>query len=114
LVFLGKVVQTPSIQTDNQGQMLKVQDGSTVWARWVASTRIATSADLSLGKTVIFFDGEWTDGDVRISPKSNQDARSQSWIFSRITDSSELFKGYVLCGGDMKVFTKNLRVVVTQ
>jgi hypothetical protein len=114
LVFLGKVIQAPSIQTDNQAQMLRVQDGSTVWARWLATTRIATAADISLGKTVIFYDGEWGEGDVRIPPKSNQDARSLAWIISRITDTSETFRGYVLCGGDMKVSLKNLRVIVTQ
>jgi len=114
LAFLGKIIQAPTIETDNQAQMLRVQDGATVWASWVASTRIATNADIALGKTVVFFDSNWDENDVRMPPKTNKDARSQAWLISRITDTNEMFKGYVLCGGGIKVSVKNLRVPVIQ
>jgi hypothetical protein len=114
IVFVGKIIQAPSRETDNQAQMLRVNDGSTVWARWMASTYVATNADLSLGRTVVFYDANWGEQDVRQAPKSNQESRSGTWLISRITDTSELFKGYVLCGGGIRVSVKNLRVVVTQ
>lgn len=112
IVFLGKIIQAPSRETDNQAQMLRVNDGASVWARWMAATTVATSADLSLGKTVVFYDANWGEQDIRHAPKSNQEARSGTWLISRITDTSELFKGYVLCGGGIRVSTKNIRVVV--
>lgn len=113
-VELGKIVQAPSPETDNQAQMLRIRDGVSVWAKWLASTRIATNADIALGKTVIFYDGNWDNYDVRQAPPNNQEARSNTWLMSRITDTSELFKGYVLCGGEMKVAARNLRVIVNR
>lgn len=110
-VKLGKLVTAPSPETKNQAQFMSVSSGVTEWAKWWAVTRIATRADLQLGTEVIFFDTYGENSVIR-APENNQEARSDSWAISRITDVSELFKGYVMVGGGYKVSEQNLRVIV--
>ncbi|MDZ4121695.1 MAG: hypothetical protein U1C33_04700 [Candidatus Cloacimonadaceae bacterium] len=107
---MAKMMQAPSQSTDNQGQFLRLTTGETVWSRDWVKTRIATRADLSLGKKVVFLDLTNNQGVYR-SPLSNQEARSNYWLHSRIVDTSELFKGYVMVGDGLKVNEKAIRIV---
>ncbi|MDY0151850.1 MAG: hypothetical protein RBS43_06210 [Candidatus Cloacimonas sp.] len=110
-VLLGKLVTAPTPETKNQAQFMSVSSGINQWAKWWSGSRIATRADLKLGTEVIFFD-QSGENSVYRAPESNQEARSYDWAISRITDVSELFKGYVMVGGGYKVSEKNLRVLV--
>ncbi len=110
-VTLGKLVTPPSPETKDQAQFMNAYSGVKEWAKWWALTRIASSAELKLGQEVIFFDTYGDDSTLR-APESTQDARSGNWGISRITDMSEMFKGYVMIGGGYKVSVKNLRVIV--
>lgn len=110
-VKLGKLTQAPSTETKNQALFMNSASGKSEWAKWWAVTRIATRADLALGKEVIMFEGETVDG-VYVGPKSTQEARNNSWFMGRITDVSELFKGYVMVSGGYKISEKNLRVII--
>jgi len=110
-VRLGKLVTAPTPETKNQAEFMYVSTGSKEWAKWWVKTRIASRADLELGKEVICFDGNG-QGDIYYAPESNQNARTDSWFIARITDTSELFKGYVLVTDGYKINEKNLRVIV--
>ncbi len=110
-VTLGKLVTPPSPETKDQAQFMNAYSGVKEWAKWWAITRIATPSELKLGMEVVFFDAYDDDSTLR-APESTQDARSGSWGISRITDMSEMFKGYVMIGGGYKVSVKNLRVIV--
>ncbi len=110
-VKLGKLSTAPSPETKNQAQFLNTSTGKQEWAKWWAKTRIATKNDLVLGTEVICFDSN-NNGEVYLPPVSNQSARTDSWFLARITDTSELFKGYVLVTDGYKVHMNNLRVII--
>lgn len=110
-VKLGKLTTPPSPETKNQAEFMNAASGRKEWAKWWAQTRIATQADLVLGKEVIMFDMTG-DSDVYVKPSSTQEARNTSWFLARITDTSELFKGYVLVSGGYKIDKNSMRVIV--
>jgi len=110
-VKLGKLSTAPTPETKNQAQFMNTSTGKLEWAKWWARTRIATKADLALGTEVICFDSN-NNGEVYMPPTSNQSARTDSWFLARITDTSELFKGYVLVTDGYKVHMNNLRVIL--
>lgn len=109
-VELAKMITPATPETKNQAQFLMIQSGSTAWKKYWMKTRIATSSDISLGKQVIIFEGNSID-DIYNAPTSNQATRTDSWFTSRIVDTSETFRGYVMVGGGYKVALNNLRVV---
>jgi len=110
-VKLGKLVTAPTPETKNQAEFMNTASGKKEWAKWWAVTRIATPADLVLGKEVIMID-MMGDSDVYVKPTSTQEARNTSWFIARITDTSELFKGYVMVSGGYKIDKNSLRVIV--
>lgn len=110
-VKLGKLVTPPTPETKNQAQFMNSASAKNEWAKWWATTRIATRADLTLGKEVIMFDMAGGE-DMYVPPTNTQEARNYRWFLGRITDTSELFKGYVMVSGGYKISEKNLRVIV--
>lgn len=110
-VEMAKMITPASPETKNQAQFLMIQAGNTAWKKYWMKTRIAGSADITLGKQVIMFEGNSVNS-VYNSPESNQQARSYNWFTSRIVDTSETFRGYVMVGGGYKVALANLRVIV--
>ncbi|MDP2172167.1 MAG: hypothetical protein Q8J62_00130 [Candidatus Cloacimonadaceae bacterium] len=108
---IAKMTWEPSPDTDNQGQFLRGMDGQSIWTRHWVRTRKATRADLVIGRKVIFLDRFDQYGNYR-SPMSNQEARANWWLHSRIVDLSELFRGVVMVGEGMMVNESALRVVV--
>ena len=47
-----------------------------------------------------------------MAPENTEMARTDAWFIARITDTPELFRGYVLVSGGYKGSEKNLRVIV--
>ncbi|HRY83993.1 MAG TPA: hypothetical protein P5533_05100 [Candidatus Cloacimonadota bacterium] len=110
-VELAKMITPATPETKNQAQFLMIQGGSTAWKKYWMRTRIATNADITLGKQVIIYEGN-SQNDIYLPPTSNQSTRTENWFLARIVDSSETFRGYVMVGGGYKVALNNLRVVV--
>ena len=108
---IAKMITPPTEDTKWQAQFLVTMDGSTVWTKNYKKTRIATRADLVLGRMVIFFDSSDDNGWYR-APQNNQEARSGWWALSRIVDVSELFKKVVMVTDGMKVNESAVRVVL--
>lgn len=107
---VAKMITPPSDQTANQAQFMFTNDGTTVWTRHYFRTRIATRADLQLGKQVFALDVADMNSYYR-APESNQEARSGWWFTSRIVDTSELFKNVVMVADGFKINENAIRVI---
>jgi len=107
---IGKLKQTASLQTDNQARFLRMLDGADIWTRHYVKTRIANQDELVLAKEVIFLDVQDSNGNYR-SPDSNQEARTSWWLMGKIVDTSEMFKGFVMVSGGLRVNLNAIRVV---
>lgn len=110
-VELAKMITPATPETKNQAQFLMIQGGSTAWKKYWMKTRIATNADITLGKQVIIFEGN-AQNDIYYPSTSNQSTRTENWFLARIVDTSETFRGYVMVGGGYKVALSNMRVIV--
>ena len=64
-----------------------------------------------LGLAVIAFN-DHRRNDVYGAPEQKDRARGGSWFMARITDMSDMYKGYVTVSGNYKVSLQNLRVIL--
>ncbi len=108
-VDLAKMTEQPSSKTKNEGKFMVVRDGREEWTKYYWKTRIATKSDIKLGAVVIIFEGTNEDG-VYQAPEDKSQARSYSWFMAKITDTSDLHKGYVTVSGGYKASIENLRI----
>jgi len=110
-VQLAKMITSPTAQTKSEAEFMKVHDGKQLWTKYYWSSRIATGADLKLGTLVIMLDD--TDGEGLYSPPEDKNqARNKSWFIAKITDTSDLFKGYVMVSGGYKVRVEAMRIPI--
>lgn len=110
-VELAKMVNAPSGSTKGEGEFMKVRDGKNYWTSHYWQTRIASQNELRLGLVVIAFN-DYRRHDVYGAPEKKDRARGGSWFMAKITDTSDLYKGYVTVSGNYKVSLHNLRVIV--
>ncbi len=110
-VTLAKVVTAPTAATKYEGQFMAVHDGKEMWTKTYWRTRIGTKADIRMGAIIIAFNGN-IDDDIYQAPKNKKEARNEAWYMAKITDTSDLYKGYVMVSGGYRVDLDNLRVVV--
>ena len=110
-VTLAKQLKAPSAQTKNEAQFMQVLDGKEVWTKYYYRTRIATSSDIRMGAVIIALDVAG-DEEVYRAPESKEEARTAPWFMAKITDVSDLHKGYVTVSGGYKVSVEALRVKV--
>ena len=110
-VQLGKLITPATLETKNQAEFLLTQSGQKRWMKYWTKSRIASKEELKLGTAVICFDATDDEGIYRV-PENTQEARSGVWFMARITDTSEMFKGYVLVSGGFKVSLNNLRITI--
>lgn len=107
---VAKMITAPSEQTANQAQFMFTNDGTTTWTRNYFRTRLATRADLQLGRQIFMLDAT-DDNSYYRAPESNQEARSNWWFTSRIVDTSELFKNVVMVADGYKINENAIRVI---
>lgn len=110
-VQLAKVTTAPSPQTKDEGEFFRVTDGTSHWTRHYWKTRIARSDEIKLGAVMIMFEGRSSKG-VYQAPDKKSSARRDNWFMAKITDTSDLYKGYVTVSGGYKTSPANLRVIV--
>jgi len=110
-VRLAKVVTAPTAATKYEGQFMQVHDGKEIWTKNYWKTRIATRADIKLGAVVIMFEGNSRDN-VYQAPANKKEARNEAWFMAKITDTSDMYKGYVMVSGGYRVAVDNLRVAI--
>ncbi len=109
-VELAKVVTPPGADTKGEGEFMKVRDGENYWTKYYWRTRIADRSELKLGMHVIAFNDNHR-GDIYQAPEKKDRARGGGWFYAKITDMSDLYKGYVTVSGNYKVGLGNLRVI---
>lgn len=110
-VSLAKVVSPPSSSTKGEGEFMKVVDGQNLWTGNYWRTRIAAKSELKLGMHVIAFNDNH-HSDAYQAPEKKENARGGAWFYAKITDMSDLYKGYVTVSGNYKVGLNNLRVII--
>ncbi|MBM4403566.1 MAG: LPP20 family lipoprotein [Candidatus Cloacimonetes bacterium] len=110
-VHLAKLQTPPSAATNNQAEFFLVMSGDRQWKDHWVRTRKAQTEDLRIGAEIIVFDQTDNSGVYR-SPISNQEARSHNWYMTRITDLSDMYKGYVLGSGGLKIGLTCIRIIV--
>lgn len=108
-VKLAKMVTPPAAATKNEAEFYQIIDGNKLWTRHYWKTRPADKGDLKLGAVVVAFDKQG-ESDVYIAPESKEESRGGSWFMAKVTDLSDLYKGYVTVSGNYKVSLGNLRV----
>jgi hypothetical protein len=90
------VVKTnASTATKNQAEVIYVSSGKTDWANYIVKSRQATKDDIKIGAQVLFLYG-W-DGYDMVDPDNY---RKNTWSVGTVTNSDELFKGFVEVNGN--------------
>lgn len=110
-VELAKMVNSPAAHTKGEGEFMKVRDGKNYWTGHFWQTRIASQSELRLGLVVVAFNDHHRN-DGYDAPDRKDHARGGSWFMAKITDMSDMYKGYVTVSGNYKVTLRNLRVLV--
>lgn len=110
-VYVAKMVTPATKETKNEAKLMRVKDSKEIWTKIYWKTRMATKSDIKIGAIVICFDGSNDDG-VNQPPKEKDEARQWNWFMGKITDTSDLHKGFVTIAGGSKVSLNALRVVV--
>jgi hypothetical protein len=110
-VTLAKVVNPPTAATKGEGEFMQVRDGRNKWTKYHWRTRIADRSELHLGMHLIAFNDHNRDG-VYMAPEKKDRARGGSWFYAKITDMSDMHKGYVTVSGNYKVNLRNIRIIL--
>ncbi len=110
-VSLAKMLTSPEAATKNEGEFLRISDGSEVWTKFFWRTRAAQRIDVKVGAQVICFDASDENGIYR-APEDKDEARTGSWFMAKITDVSDLYKGHVAVSGGYKVKVDNIRIII--
>jgi hypothetical protein len=110
-VSLSKMVTPPTESSKKEAEFMKVTDGNKVWTKYYYKSVIAMKSDLKLGTVIIGFNDNNRD-DIYMPPDSKTSARGGAWFLGKITDLTDLYKGFVTIAGNYKLSPKNLRVLV--
>lgn len=110
-VLLSKMVTRPSSGTKDEGEFMKIHDGQNVWTSNIWQSRISSKSELRLGMYMIAFNDNHQNG-VYQAPKKKDTARGGSWFYAKITDISDMYKGYVTVSGNYKVGIHNIRIPI--
>ena len=105
-------LKTPATaETKNEAEFTKISSGEDVWTKFYWQTKVLKKEGIKIGVEVISFDATDNDGLYRI-PENKDETLAGSWFMAKITDVSDLYKGYVTVSGGYKVRIDNMRVVV--
>lgn len=110
-VYLAKMLAKPSSSTKDEGEFMKVHDGQNQWTNIYWQSRIASRDELKLGMHFIAFHDNNTHG-IYQAPKKKDRARGGTWWYAKITDMSDMYKGFVTVSGNYKVGLNNIRIPI--
>jgi hypothetical protein len=110
-VTLSKMVTEPSDRTKGEAEFFKITDGSNNWSKYYYQTRIIQDGEIRLGAQFIIFEGR-RQGGVYVAPETKEEARGGAWFLAKVTDVSDLYRGYITVSGNYKVSPKNLRLIM--
>jgi len=110
-VSIAKLKEPPSEASKGEALFFVIHDGHDLRSAYFYRTRPALKADLVLGNLLICFDGN-TKAKVRLPPRDKDNARPGAWWLGRITDLSDLAKGYATLAGSYHCAPEALRAIV--
>jgi len=109
-VTLATLKTPATAQTKNEAEFITVRDGEEIWTKFYYKTRIAAKEELKIGLEVIAC--EIGEDETYRAPADKDEALQNNWFMAKITDVSDMFKGYVTVSGGYKIRLDNMRVVV--
>jgi hypothetical protein len=109
-VTLATMKTPATAQTKNEAEFITVKDGEEVWTKFYYKTRILKKEEIKVGVEVIMC--EIADDETYRAPADKDEALQGTWFMAKITDVSDMFKGYVTVSGGYKVKLDNMRVVI--
>ena len=109
-VQLAKMTTKSTSGSKGEAEFLKVLDGNQIWTKFYFKTVPARKADIRLGTIFIGFNDQVENG-IYSAPADKESARGGAWFLGKITDVSDLYKGYVTIAGNYKVSVNNMRIL---
>ncbi len=110
-VYVAKMKEPPTDANKGEALFFVVKDGGEERSAHFYRTRPAAQADLVLGNVLICFDHN-KQGKVYGAPRDKDNARPGAWWIARITDLSDLSKGYATLAGHYHCAPDALRALV--
>jgi len=110
-VFLAKMKEPPKAGGDGEALFFVIRDGGDERSAHFYRTRPAVKTDLVLGALLICFENNKRHN-VYEAPKSKDNARPGAWWIGRITDLSDMDKGYATLAGSYHCAPDALRAIV--
>ena len=110
-VTLSKMTSPPATKTKGEAEFFKIKDGNSIWTKYFWRTRIARPDEIRLGAIMVMFEGNSLN-DAYQAPQDKSSARQSNWFMAKITDTSDLYKGYITVSGGYKINPKNLRLLI--
>lgn len=108
-VHLATMKTPASPKTKKQAEFMLVKDGAEIWTEFYWKTRILAEKEIKTGIIIIAF--EISDGDIYRAPENKDEAMQNNWFMAKITDVSDMYKGYVTVSGGYKVKINNMRAI---
>lgn len=110
-VTLATMKTPASIETKNEAEFLTISSGEEIWTKFYWKTRILQKNEIKKGLEVIVFEGNNND-DVYCVPENKDDALNGPWFMAKITDLTDMYKGFVSLSGGYKAKLDNMRIMV--
>ena len=96
-VKVAKMIKPASEATKDEAQFLRY-DGKEIWTKFYFRSRPADARELAVGmKAFCHKPSTWRTSHNH-APQNKQDARTQEWSYSSVTDTSAMYKGRVSVG----------------
>jgi hypothetical protein len=111
--YIAKLVTPATAETKQEAEFFIIdgdKKGTKVWTKFYTMTRPATVEDLKLGTVAYCLDAN-READIYVGPKNREDNLKNRWFTATITDTSNLYKGF-LNFGSYKAKPTALRVPV--
>lgn len=109
-VTLATMKTPATAQTKDQAEFIEISSGNEVWTKYYYKTRILAKNEIKIGVLVISCNV--SDEDAYRAPDNKDEALNSGWFMAKITDVSDMFKGYVTVSGGYKIRLNNMRVAV--
>jgi len=110
-VDIAKMKEPAKPADKGEALFFVIEDGRDQRSAFFYRTRPAVQADLVLGNTLICFDRNKKDHVYR-GPTSKDSARPGGWWMAKVTDLSDLGKGYAQLAGSYHCAPDALRAIV--
>lgn len=106
---IGKMLEAPK-GGSGEARFNRLLDQQEIRTPYYAKTRRATENDYQLGREVFFLNSLDNEGNYR-APENASETQTGWWLKSKITDTSEVYRGLISITGGYKVNLNALRVV---